>query len=88
MSIGRSTVFGAAVLIGMGVAAQAQPAGYPPYGYYPPYTSYYTPVVPPAWNYNPYTTGLGPCPNWTPGDLPCRERMQPSFGQPSYQPFR
>ena len=88
MTIGRSAVFGAAVLIGAAVAAQAQPAVYPPYAYYPPYVFYDAPTVPPAWNYNPYTSGLGPCPNWTPGDLPCRERMQPSFGQPSYQPVR
>jgi hypothetical protein len=88
MTIGGSTALGVAVLMATAVAVQAQPAAYPPYTGYPPSAYYHVPAVPPGWNYDPYTSGLGPCPNWTPGDLPCRERIQPSFGQPSYRPVR
>jgi hypothetical protein len=90
MRIGKSTVFGAAMLIGTAIAAQAQQAAYPPYAYYPYGQGgyYQAPAMPPAWNYNPYTSGLGACLNWLPGDLPCRERTLPTFGQPNYQPIR
>ncbi|MGD9615965.1 MAG: hypothetical protein AB7H90_12830 [Alphaproteobacteria bacterium] len=44
----------------------------------------YVPTTPPEWSYNPYTSGLGPCPQRLPGDQPCKETMQPSYGQPSY----
>jgi hypothetical protein len=66
---------------------------YPPYpssyGYpfVPPVTvNPYVPTTPPSWSYNPYTSGLGPCPQRLPGDPPCSETMVPSYGQPSYWP--
>ena len=46
----------------------------------------YVPTTPPSWSYNPYTSGLSPCPQRLPGDDPCSETMQPSYGQPSYWP--
>jgi hypothetical protein len=88
MTIVRGTVIGAAVLLATTLAARAQAAPYPAYGYYPPYPYYSAPAAPPSWSYNPYTSGLAACTNWSPGDSPCRERMQPSFGQPNYGPVR
>jgi hypothetical protein len=46
----------------------------------------YVPTTPPEWSYNPYTSGLGPCPQRMPGDQPCKETMHPSYGQPSFWP--
>jgi hypothetical protein len=88
MTMGRYAAIGAAVLLASTIGAQAQPGPYPPYAYYPPYPYYHAPASPPSWSYDPYTSGLGACPNWTPGDSPCRERMQPTFGQPNYRPVR
>jgi hypothetical protein len=85
MSIAKIGIVGAVMLIGTTIAAPAQQTGYPADAYYPPYP---VPAPPPAWNYDPYTSGLGACLNWTPGDLPCRERIQPTFGQPNYRPVR
>jgi hypothetical protein len=43
------------------------------------------PVAPPAsWSYDPYTSGLGPCPLRSLHDRPCSETMHPTYGQPSY----
>ena len=66
---------------------------------YPPYPSSYgypfvpsvpvqpyVPTMPPSWSFDPYTSGLGPCPQRGPGDEPCSERIVPSYGQPSYWP--
>jgi hypothetical protein len=46
----------------------------------------YVPTTPPSWSYDPYTSGLGPCPQRFPGDPPCKETMEPTYGQPSYWP--
>lgn len=44
-------------------------------------------ITPPSWSYDPYTSGLGPCPQRTPSDLQtCRETMPPTYGQPDYRP--
>ena len=66
---------------------------YPPYpsSYgYPFVTSVpvqpYVPTTPPQWSFDPYTSGLGPCPQRGPGDPPCSETVSPSYGQPSYWP--
>src|SRR3954447_1365599 len=65
----------------------------PPATYYVPYAYPYLPSVtvypsapttPPEWSYDPYTSGLGPCPQRLPSDPHCRETMEPSYGQPSY----
>jgi hypothetical protein len=84
-----ATVF----LLGAIPAANAQyPYAPPPvtvynYPFLPPVAVQpYAPTTPPEWSYDPYTSGLGPCPQRLPGDLPCRETMHPSYGQPSYWP--
>jgi len=75
---------GATAFVG---TAQAQYAPYP--YYYPP--APYAPApaaTPPAWSYNPYTSGLSPCPQRLPNDsTSCVEQMPPTFGQPSYRPW-
>jgi hypothetical protein len=91
----RYILMAAALLIGATAAANAQY----PYPYtQPPQTAYaypflppvavqpYVPTTPPHWSYNPYTSGLGPCPQRGPGDEPCSEMISPSYGQPSYWP--
>ena len=88
MTIVRGATIGAAVLLGTAIAAQAQPAPYPAYGYYPSYPYYYAPPAAPSWSYDPYTNGLAACTHWSPGNSPCREQIQPSFGRPSFQPVR
>lgn len=67
---------------GLAVAAQAQ-YQYPPSAYGTAGAA----VPPPSSNYDPYTSGFGPCPQRTPNDsLSCREQMPPSYGQPDYRP--
>lgn len=75
----KSILLGAICLVGTGLAAQAQ---YPLPG--PQY--YQVPATPPAWSYNPYTSGFGPCPQRLPNDsTSCREQMPPTFGQPDFR---
>jgi hypothetical protein len=84
--IGKSILVGAVLFFGATVVANAQPqyqvqpnnqvAVAPPPAQ--------VPAVPPSWYYNPYTSGLGPCPQRFGGDPPCRETIDPSYGQPSY----
>jgi len=81
--------------------AQAQFQAYPyyyqnnsysyqvPFYYAPPYyaPAYYgIPNRPLSWSYDPYTSGLGPCPQRRPSDPPCKDTIAPTFGQPSYWP--
>jgi hypothetical protein len=78
-------VLGAVILVAP-PCALAQPQ-YLPYGWGPyyPYPTYPGPPRPPSWSYDPYTSGTGPCPQGMQGDSPpCRDRMPPSYGQPSY----
>jgi hypothetical protein len=77
----RSIPTSAAVLLGATLIAQAAPQ-YPWYPFYP------VPVPPAAWSYDPYTSGLSPCPQWMPGDSSCRNQMPPTYGQPDYRPAR
>jgi hypothetical protein len=79
MALTKSIVMSAAFLVTATLVANAQPQ-YPNYPY--PYAS----MAPPAWSYDPYTSGLGPCPQRGPGDLPCWDRIAPTYGQPSYWP--
>lgn len=89
MKLIMAVFMGAAILLGAGVAADAQPQyapqpqyqGYPPIQYYPHNPP---PAAPPSWSYNPYTSGLGPCPQRARGDERCAERMVPTAGQPNY----
>ena len=72
-------LLGAVLLAGASLAARAQTL-YPPYLYAAPPSA-----LPQSWQYDPYTSGLGPCPQRRGGyDPPCRETMQPSYGQPNY----
>ena len=73
----------AALLVAATLAANAQPQ-YPAYPYYPSYVYTPAPATPPSWSYDPYTSGLGPCPQRLPGDPPCSETISPSYGQPSF----
>lgn len=93
MALGKSILIGAALLIGATLVGNAQPQYQrPQYQAYPnnqvavapPYNQ--APAIPPSWYYNPYTSGLGPCPQRYPADPPCRETIDPSYGQPSYWP--
>ena len=88
----KSLFGGAVILVGATTAAYAQwqyptPPQYASNPYdqaYQPYPYNPVPATPAWWSYDPYTSGLGPCPQRGPGDTPCSERMQPSYGQPSY----
>ena len=95
MSATKFMVMAAAFLLGAVPTANAQY----PYTYTPPAANAYNypllppvavqpyvPTTPPAWSYDPYTSGLGPCPQRFPGDPPCKEMIAPSYGQPSYWP--
>jgi hypothetical protein len=86
MALGKSMLISAALLVGATLVANAQ-AQYQAYpnnqvAVAPPYNP--APVIPPSWYYDPYTSGLGPCPQRYQADPPCREVMEPSYGQPSY----
>jgi len=93
IAISKSILISAALLLGATVVANAQPQyqAYPynqqayPYNQVavaPPAAP--VPAVPPSWYYNPYTSGLGPCPQRYGSEPPCREAIDPSYGQPSY----
>ena len=79
MRLWKSVLLGAMCLVGTGLVAQAQ--------YALPGPQYYqVPATPPAWSYNPYTSGFGPCPQRLPNDsTSCREQMPPTFGQPDFR---
>ncbi len=76
MARAKYTVLGAICLVGMAASAHAQPyyqAGPQP--------------TPQSWSYDPYTSGAAPCPQGIHGDLmTCRQKMPPTYGQPSYWP--
>src|SRR5690348_2650465 len=88
----KSTLVGAAILIGATVTASAQ-SEYPAYPQYSappqiaavPYTATTAPTIPQSWSYDPYTSGLGPCPQRVASDPPCSETSPPSYGQPSFR---
>lgn len=83
MMSGKPLLLGAAFLIGATFAVSAQ-AQYQTYPYAAPYAS--VAGGPAAWNYDPYTSGLGPCPQRYRTDPQCRYTMQPTYGQPNYWP--
>jgi len=75
----------AAFLLGATTLASAQQ--YQAYAYAPTATPVPAPapVTPQSWSYDPYTSGLSPCPQKTPGDLgKCGDRMPATYGQPDY----
>jgi hypothetical protein len=77
--LNKSLVIGALLAVGLTAAAQAQSP-------YPGYYAYPAPPVPSSWNYDPYTSGLGPCPQRRPGDEQCRYTIRPTYGQPDFWP--
>jgi hypothetical protein len=80
----KSLIMGTIWLAGATLNAKGQ-SQYLPYPSNQTPQPYYRPATPPSWSYDPYTSGLGPCPQGTPGDLErCRDRMPPTSGQPSY----
>ena len=97
----RTYIVTAALLLAGAAPASAQ-SQWPSYQYPPPPATYYVPYMypylpsttvypsvpttPPSWSFDPYTSGLGPCPQRGPGDEPCSERISPSYGQPNYWP--
>lgn len=87
-----SLLMGAAIFVGVSITAKAQ-TQYVPYPmppqiasnpYYQEYAASPMSPTPPSWSFDPYTSGLGPCPQRGPGDERCSERIAPSYGQPSY----
>jgi hypothetical protein len=77
MTLTKSIFLSAAVLLGATALAQAQ-VPYP-YAYTP------APAPPPSYSYDPYTSGLSPCPQYIPGDLgKCGDRIPATYGQPDY----
>ena len=81
------------------IRAAADVSGQWPTYQYPPYPSSYgypfsspvpvnpyVPTTPPSWSYDPYTSGMSPCPQRHAGDPPCSETLDPSYGQPSFWP--
>ena len=84
MTLGRIISIGAFCLAMTILVGQAQ-AQYPAYPYHPGYSYYQAPAAPRSWSYDPYTSGLSPCPQWFPGDLQtCSQQMPPTYGQPSF----
>jgi hypothetical protein len=80
----KSTLAAALCLVATGFAAQAQA----PYSTYPTYAAGPAPNAPQSWSYDPYASGLGPCPQRRPGDPPCSVTLKPTYGQPSYWPVQ
>jgi len=77
----RTILTGAVLVAASAAAAQAQVP------YWPYANPYNNPAVaaPPAWSYDPYTSGMAPCPQWRPGDLNrCAQQMPPTYGQPNF----
>lgn len=83
ITLAKSTLAAAICLVATGFAAQAQApnAAYPGY---PSYAAGLAPSAPQSWSYDPYASGLGPCPQRRPGDPPCSVTFKPTYGQPSY----
>lgn len=72
-------------LAGLLLVGQAE-AQYPAYPYFPGYAYSAPAPTPPSWNYDPYTSGLTPCPQWVPGLTDSCRNLVPSYGQPNYRP--
>ena len=78
-------ILSAIVLLGATFAADAL-AQYPPTPYQP-YPAGRVPAGPPSWSYDPYTSGLGPCTNWSASDQArCGDLNPPTYGQPTFRP--
>jgi hypothetical protein len=94
----KSILIGAVFLAGTALVTDARsqyPVQYPAYPYnnqlsqLPQYQPSYAPIpaTPPSWSYDPYTSGLSPCPQRDPRDSDsCWQQMPPTYGQPDYRP--
>src|SRR5436190_17605011 len=70
-----------------GAGAQAPQWPSAPYVQSYPYNP--APNAPASWSYDPYTSGMGACPQMNRGNSPpCRETLVPTAGQPNYSPPR
>ena len=80
----KALPLGAICLAAATFAAQAQS----PYPAAPPApAAALTPAIPPAWYYNPYTSGLAACVQWSPNDPEnCRDQRKPSLNMPASRP--
>lgn len=78
----RALLLAGAVVAATAATAAAQLPYQPP-----PAAVYQAPATPPSWSWDPYTSGLGPCvqQNWG-NSPPCRDFMEPTYGQPNYWP--
>jgi hypothetical protein len=84
MPLFKSVLAGAVFLAAATAAAGAQP-----YPYGQPYPVNPAQAAPQSWSYDPYTSGMAPCPQGIHGDLEtCAQKMPPTAGQPSYWPAR
>lgn len=80
MKLTKYLLIAGALMTTATLTAAAQPTYYSP-----TYPYYQSPAqLPPSWYYNPYTSGLGPCPQRYPGDPPCSQTISPSYGQPDF----
>jgi hypothetical protein len=89
----KSLPLGLLFLAVMASAAKAE-TSYPvsPHAYVPPHVADQmaaAPAIPPSWYYNPYTSGLSACVQWSPNDPEnCRDQKTPSYPWPAYAPVR
>ncbi len=68
----------------LALTAAALPASAAGFGSQQFYPNNPAPAAPPSWSYDPYTSGLGPCPQRLRGDPSCAETVAPTAGQPNY----
>jgi hypothetical protein len=79
----RAIIFAAGCLmISTGLASAQIP-------YQAPYQNWsQVQAMPPSWSYDPYTSGMGTCVQSNRGNSPpCRELIDPTYGQPNYWPY-
>jgi hypothetical protein len=73
------------LIASLALTAAALPASAAGFGSEQVYPNNPAPSAPASWSYNPYTSGLGPCPQegGRGGDR-CFDKMAPTAGQPNY----
>jgi hypothetical protein len=85
MGFGKSLLIAAVFSAVTATGAAAQAPQWPSLPYVQSYPYNPAPNTPPAWSYNPYTSGIGPCVQANRGNSPpCRETLVPTAGQPNY----
>jgi hypothetical protein len=78
--LAKAMLIATGVVLGLTHLAGAQTPIQTPY---PPW--YQVQNTPLAWSYDPYPSGIGTCvqSNWG-NSPPCRETIEPTYGQPNY----